>query len=300
VSSTRMHDEEVAIDVALVRRLINSQFPRWANLRLRWVASAGTDNVLVRLGDDMVVRLPRIAAATQQAVKEHLWLPRLAPLLPLPIPMPLALGTPGEGYPWQWSVRRWLPGQAAVGDPRGDPIRSARALAEFIAALQRITPGAGPPPGEHNFHRGDPLASRDDPTREAIAALDGLVDTGAVTRAWDQAVQAPTWDGPPRWIHGDLHGGNLLLDRGTVSAVIDFGGLAVADPACDLMVAWTYLPGGARGVFRTGVTADDASWARGRGWALSMALIALPYYLDRNPSFAAQARRWLGEVLADR
>ena len=300
MSSGQMHDGEVAIDGALVRRLVDSQFPQWARLPLQRVPSAGTDNVLHRLGDELVVRLPRIESVTEQADKEHRWLPRLAPLLPLGIPTPVARGSPGEGYPWRWSVYRWLPGESATVGSAVDPIESGRALGEFIVALQRIDPDGGPPPGEHNFHRGSPLPTRDPQTREAIAALDGLIDTAATTRAWQAALDAPTWAGPPVWIHGDLHSGNVLVDRGTVSAVIDFGGLAVADPACDLMAAWTYLPADGREVFREAVSGTDAAWARGRGWALSMALIALPYYLTRNPPFAAEARRWLGEVLADR
>jgi len=294
-----MHVDEAAIDTALVRRLVSAQFPEWASLPIESVASSGTDNALYRLGDQLVARLPRIDSAAKQADKEHRWLPRLAPLLPLPIPSPVAIGHPAEGYPWAWSVYRWLPGEAATGSTSADPARSAHALAEFVCALQRIDPSEGPSPGEHNFFRGDPLATRDPLVREAIAALDGVIDTAAASRAWQAALDARDWDRAPVWIHGDLHGGNLLVDQGMVSAVIDFGGLAVADPACDLMVAWTYLPAGAREAFRDGVSCDDDAWARGRGWALSMALIAIPYYTRTNPKFAAEARRWLHEVLID-
>lgn len=300
-----VHDAEVSIDAALVRRLVDSQFPRWSDLPLRPVASAGTDNALLRLGEEMVVRLPRIAAATQQAAKEHRWLPRLAPLLPLPIPTPVGRGTPGDGYPWSWSVYGWLPGEVGTAGSCADPTGSARALAGFIAALQRIPADGGPIPGEHNFHRGEPLSTRDVATRASIATLDDPVEAAAATRAWEEALGAPTWDGPPTWIHGDLHAGNILLTHGTVSAVIDFGGLAIGDPACDLMAAWTFLPARAREVFRAalaaaGVAVADSAWARARGWALSMAVIALPYYRSRNPPLAIEARRWLGEVLTDR
>jgi len=299
-----MHDDEVRIDAAAVRRMVDAQFPRWSTLPLGPVASAGTDNALFRLGTTMVVRLPRVAWATQQADKERLWLPRLAPLLPLPIPEPLAHGDPAEGYPWSWSVYRWLPGTTASAAPQGRPAASALALARFLAAMQRIDPDGGPPPGEHNFHRGEALATRDAATREAIAALDGRVDGLAATRAWDEALDAPAWSGPPTWVHGDLHAGNLLVRDGTVSAVIDFGGLGVGDPACDLMVAWTFLTAGAREVLRRSLAAaggvvDDAAWARGRGWALSMAVVALAYYWSTNPPLAAQARRWLAGVLQD-
>ena len=300
LSSEQMHDDEALIDGALVRRLIDSQFPIWTALPLTRVRPAGTDNALYRLGSDLVVRLPRTQDVTVQAAKEQLWLPRLAPMLPLPIPVPVAVGLPGEGYPWPWAVYRWLTGEPAAAGVLGHPHRTARVLGEFVVALQHVDPGDGPSPGEHNFYRGGPLGDRDRHVREAIRALSGSIETTAVTSAWEAALDAAVWEGPPAWIHGDLHAGNLLVDRGVVTAVLDFGGLAVADPACDLMVAWTFLPAGARAAFRATVLCDDASWVRGRGWALSMALIAIPYYLTRNPPFAAEARRWLDEVLADR
>ena len=294
-----MHDGEATIDGALVRRLVDSQFPGWAALPLARVRPGGTDNALYRLGEDLVVRLPRTEAVTAQGAKEQLWLPRLAPVLPLAIPVPVAVGAPGHGYPWPWAVYRWLTGEPAATGALDDPRRTARVLGEFIVALQLVDPNDGPLPGAHNFHRGGPLGDRDREVRKAITALSGIIDTARATRAWEQVLDASVWAGPPVWIHGDLHAGNLLVDRGVVSAVLDFGGLAVADPACDLMVAWTYLPAEARGAFRAAVSYDDAAWARGRGWALSMALIAIPYYLIRNPPFAAEARHWLDEVLTD-
>ena len=261
--------------------------------------SAGTDNAIYRLGDDMAVRLPRIHWATGQVEKEHEWLPRLAPLLPLAIPVPLAKGMPGEGYPWHWSVYRWLEGENATIERIADPRQAATDLAQFIAALQRIDPTGGPPPGAHNSFRGVPLAMRDAPTRAAIAALRGTLDTDAVTAAWEAALRAPAWRGPPVWIHGDLQSGNLLAQRGRLSAVIDFGCLGVGDPACDLMVAWTLFSAETRDVFRAALPVDDATWARGRGWALSVGLIALPYYQNTNPVLAGIARRAIDEVLAD-
>ena len=143
----KMHADEVDTDVSLVGRLLAAQFPRWADLPIAPVRSAGTDNALYRLGDDMVVRLPRIEAAAGQVEKEHRWLPRLAPPLPLAVPVPLAKGTPAEGYPWQWSVYRWLDGETATGERIADPGQAAVALARFVVALQRIEPTGGPPPG---------------------------------------------------------------------------------------------------------------------------------------------------------
>jgi aminoglycoside phosphotransferase (APT) family kinase protein len=145
-----------------------------------------------------------------------------------------------------------------------------------------------------------PLAIRDADTRAAIAKLRNVLDTDAVAAAWDEASQAPAWDGPPVWIHGDLHAGNLLVDHGHLSAVIDFGGLAIGDPACDFVAAWTLFSGESRDAFRAALSIDDASWARSRGWALSTGLIAFPYYLDTNPVIVAMARHQIDEVLADR
>jgi aminoglycoside phosphotransferase (APT) family kinase protein len=294
-----MHADEVPTDAALVRRLLAAQFPRWADLSIAPVPSTGTDHALYRLGDDLVARLPRIHWAIGQAEKEHRWLPRLAPHLPLAIPAPVALGTPGDGYPWSWAIHRWLAGENATLDRLADARQAAMALARFVAALQRIDPAGGPPAGAHNFHRGVPLVERDAPTRAAIAALDGVIDAVAATAAWEAALRAPAWSGSPVWLHGDLSSGNLLAVDGRLSAVIDFGGLGVGDPACDLQAAWNLLTADSRAVFRAALAVDDATWARGRGWALSVALIALPYYRDTNPTLAGIARYAIAEVLAD-
>ncbi|HET6261216.1 MAG TPA: aminoglycoside phosphotransferase family protein, partial [Chloroflexia bacterium] len=258
----KMHPNEVDTDVALVRRLLAAQFPHWADLPLEPVPSAGTDNAIYRLGDDMAVRLPRIEWATAQVDKEHRWLPLLAPHLPLAIPVPLAKGAPGEGYPWRWSVYRWLEGENATVESITDLRQAARDLAEFVAALQRIDATPGPPPGPHNFGRGEPLAMRDARTRAAIADLQehGILDSytlTAVAEAWDAALQSPAWEGPPVWIHGDLQPGNLLAVEGRLRAVIDFGGLGVGDPACDLIVAWNFLPPESREVYRAALAVDD-------------------------------------------
>lgn len=300
--SDKMHDDERETDVALVRRLLAAQFPQWAALPITPASSTGTDNALYRLGGELVVRLPRIEDATGQADKEFAWLPRLAPHLPLAIPVPLALGTPGEGYPWRWSVYRWLDGEDATRARIADLGQAARELARFIAALRRLAVAGWPPPGPPASFRGTPLATRDDATRAAIASLAGLLDTGtckAASAAWDAALQVPAWDGTPVWIHADLQPLNLLVQRGRLSAVIDFGGLGTGDPACDLIVAWNFLTAESREVFRDALAVDDATWARGRGWALSIGLIALPYYADTNPALAGIARRSIDAVLRD-
>jgi aminoglycoside phosphotransferase (APT) family kinase protein len=293
-----MHPDEVHTDVPLVRRLLTGQFPRWAELPIEPVYPRGTDNALYRLGDDMVVRLPRTERTSATLKRERRWLPKLAPLLPLAVPVPLAEGTPTDGYPFEWSIYSWLEGEDAIHEPVSDLRRFGTDLAQFIAALQRIDPTRGPHPGEENFSRGVPLAFRDEATRASIAALAGTIDVGAVTAAWEAALRAPKWDRPPVWIHGDLDARNLLVEEGRLSAVIDWGGVGVGDPACDVMVAWK-VPAETREVLRTELGVDEATWARSRGWALSQALMALSYYtLETNPVLVLEARRWMAEVLA--
>jgi aminoglycoside phosphotransferase (APT) family kinase protein len=293
-----MHADELETDASLVRRLLAAQFPRWADLPIEPVPSAGTDNAIYRLGAELAVRLPRIARAAGQVEKEQRWLPALAPHLPLAVPVPLAMGGPVEEYPLPWAVVPWLEGQEATVERIRDQREAALDLASFIAALQAIDAGDGPPAGDHNFRRGVPLARRDAQVRAAIAAADGMTDARALTSAWERALRAPVWDRPPVWVHGDLMPGNLLVRDGRLSAVIDFGGLGVGDPACELIVAWNLLSGESRNVFRAALAIDDATWARGRGWALT-AVIALPYYRDTNPVIVAYAKRTIAAVVDD-
>ena len=296
-----MHADEIAIDETLVRRLLTAQFPAWASLPLAPVREAGTDHALWRLGDDLAARLPRIPSAARQAAKEQAWLPRLAPSLPLAVPLPVGFGAPGAGYPWRWTVQRWLPGEPATPERLADPGAAAGTLARFLVALRAVDAADGPPPGEHNFGRGEPLANRDAETRAAIAELDrlGLVDPAAATAVWEAALAAPVWAGPPTWLHGDLLPGNLLVADGALTAVIDFGGLGAGDPTVDLLPAWAFFPAAARARFRAALGADDASWARGRGWALSFGAIALPYYRETNRALAGVARRAITAAIAD-
>jgi len=293
-STTRLHADEVDTGVVLVQRLLAAQFPRWADLAVRALDAGGTDHALFRLGDEWLVRLPRQASSAAQVSKEWHWLPLLAPQLPLPIAVPLALGVPGEGYPHPWLVCRWLPGEPAELDTLADSAEAGRVLAGFVAALRRIDPRGAP-----SSPRGGPLSSRDSATRDAIAALAGQIDTKAATEAWQAALATPASAGPPTWLHGDLLPGNLLQARGRLAAVIDFGLMGVGDPACDLLPAWAWLDARGRAAFRAALGPDDASWARGRGWALSFGLIALPYYGPLGHPLAASARHAIAQVLAD-
>lgn len=281
-----------------MEQLVAAQFPQWAHLPVKPVELSGWDNSTFRLGEEMSVRLPSAARYAAQVEKEQRWLPQLAPFLPLPVPIPLARGTPDESYPYHWSVYRWLDGENAALERIGDLAQFATMLAGFLTALQGIDSQNGPPPGAHNFFRGGPLSTYDAETREAIANLKGEIDGDSATRVWEAALQS-TWSGSPVWLHGDVATGNLLVQKGRLSAIIDFGCSGVGDPACDLTIAWTFLRGESREAFRSALSLDHATWARGRGWALWKALITLAEHQNSAPTKAREALRVIGEVMGD-
>ncbi len=297
--ATRMHENELDIDEPLVRRLLAGQFPRWAELPLREMPRAGTDNALFRLGEDMLIRLPRIDWAAGQAEREARWLPELAGKLPLAIPAPIATGTAAEGYPWGWSIVPWLPGDTPTRENISDLDEAARSLGAFIAAMGRVDASDGPPAGKQNFGRGLPLEHRDEAVRERVPEWEDDFAPAAMLAVWERALAAPVWRGPPVWLHGDLHPGNMLVHEGRLSAIIDWGALGVGDPAVELMPAWNLFDARSRQVFRDAVGADDAMWDRGRGWALSMGVMALPYYRYTNVPFVEQARQTIATVLEE-
>ncbi len=296
MAALKMHADEVPTDTALVRRLLAGQFPEWADLPIRLVDSYGTDHDIYRLGKHLAARLPRIGWATGQAAMEARWLPRLAAHLPLAVPKVVGLGEPAEGYPFVWSVHEWLPGENANGTLTGLD-QAAVELADFVRALRTVdTAGAHPRPVGS---RGGPHTERDEAVRQCVAELGDRVDGPAVLRSWQQSLDVGPWQGAEVWVHGDLLPGNLLVVAGRLSAVIDWGGLNVGDPSCDLQPAWNVFAGESRDRFRAELAMDDASWLRGRGWALWQAVIALPYYWDTNPGMVRQASHALAEVLAD-
>jgi aminoglycoside phosphotransferase (APT) family kinase protein len=254
--------------------------------------------VIYRLGRELTVRFPRHEGAIGQAAKEARWLPQLAAHLPLAIPEPVAVGEPDLGYPWPWAVTRWLAGETATVEALAASHEAAGALAEFLIALQHFAPADLPDVGTDVELGGvEPLADRDSATREAIAALDGVFDATAMTRVWDAALAAPGWQRPAVWFHGDFHIGNLLTVDGRLSAVIDFGGLGIGDPACDLTIAFTLMHPETRMVFRDALGVDEATWTRGRGWALATGLNAYTSYAAVNPRVAAQANRQINAAL---
>lgn len=286
------------LDVGLVRRLLGAQFPQWADLPVRPVRPMGWDNRTFRLGDDMVARLPSARAYVPQVEKEHRWLPILAPQLPLPIPTPIAMGQPLDGYPWAWSIYRWLPGRTLTTRQASGSHGLARSLGLFLGALQRVDPKGGPSPGPDNFHRGGSLQVYDAETRRAISLLETQIDAKAAMRTWDAALTAPH-AGPPLWLHGDISAGNLLVENGALAGVIDFGGMAVGDPACDLALAWSSMERQTRRAFRSVLEVDDSVWNRARGWALWKSLIATAGLVAVRPAARKQGRVALETILSN-
>ncbi len=294
-----MHADAYHIDVALVRQLVVSQMPQLSQLPLTVVTSTGTDNVLYRLGSDLVVRLPMRPSAADNMRKEFQYVPLLAPQLPLRINTPIALGEPTDAYPAHWAVYDWLPGETAWDVPVQSMTGAAQTLAQFVRALWQIQVPETAPVATVPYGRGVALHQRIAITEQALQALTGHIDVVAARAVWQQALDVPAWQSAPVWVHGDIQPTNLLVQAGHIHAVIDFGTLAVGDPAVDLLVAWNYLDAESRCVFRQAVAVDDDTWLRGRAWALSVALLQLPYYLHTNPVMVASARRVITTVLAD-
>lgn len=286
------------IDAGLVRRLIATQFPQWAHLPITPVPHSGWDNRTFRLGTAMSVRLPSAEGYAPQVAKEQRWLPFLQPHLPLPIPAPLALGRPNLEYPHPWSVYQWLEGDSAAVAPPDDLERFALDLAAFLNALQRVNATDGPPPGQHSAHRGGPLLHYDAETRAEIQMLGDAIDGEAALMLWERALES-VWNSPSVWFHGDVASGNLLLKDGRLSAVIDFGCAGVGDPACDTVIAWTNFSGQSRAAFQSALHVDEATWTRGRAWALWKALIVSAECIYTDPAKAAQARAVINAVLRD-
>ncbi|MEU8228032.1 aminoglycoside phosphotransferase family protein [Actinoplanes sp. NPDC048967] len=292
-----MHADQVDVGPADVAGLVAAQFPQWRDRPVRPVTSHGTVNALFRLGGDLVARFPlRPSGAPgrrDELAHEQEQARRLAAHLPLAVPEPLALGAPGPGYNGWWTVYRWIPGETASHHTIGDPAAFARDLAGFVTALHAVDTGGGTWNGRT---RGGPLAGRDDDVQRALARSTGLVDTVRLAGIWARCRDAEP-AATDVWLHADLMPGNLLVRDGRLAAVIDLETVCVGDPAVDLMPAWNLLPAGARDAYRQGLGVDDDTWARGAGWAIVQAIVALPYYVDTNPVMAATARETLTAIL---
>jgi aminoglycoside phosphotransferase (APT) family kinase protein len=289
----KLHEGEVEIDEELVRRLVAAQLPQLSDLPFREVRSTGTVNAIFRLGDELCVRLPRLEKYTSSLSKEIAWLPKLSPCLSLRVPEPVARGVPELGYPFAWALYRWIDGDPYRDDLIEDESIAAEQLARFVIELRRVDRAGAPRAGRR------PLRELDSPTRNALAALDATIDRDAALAAWEAALEAKVWDGDAVWIHTDLLRPNLLVDRGGLCAVIDFGGVGIGDPAADLIPAWSVFGPTGRDVFRQHLGSDEGAWRRARGYALHQAAMIIPYYAETNPDFVTLAQRTIREILAD-
>ncbi|MEU5784503.1 aminoglycoside phosphotransferase family protein [Micromonospora lupini] len=292
-----MHADQVDVPVDVVAALVAEQFPRWRGLPIRPVASAGTVHALFRLGAEVVLRFPLRPGADPDLraalAREQEYAVLLAAHLPVTVPEPLGLGEPGDGYPGSWAAYRWIPGATAQLDRIDDADGFARDLAAVVVALHGIDTGGRSWPGTG---RGGSLADQDADVRAALAVSGELTDTAALAEVWDRCRDVRR-DDPDVWIHADLMPGNLLVRDGRLVAVIDLGAVGVGDPAVDLMPAWNLFDARSRETYRRALGVDDATWERGRGWALEQAINALPYYVETNPVMAGIARHTLRAVL---
>jgi aminoglycoside phosphotransferase (APT) family kinase protein len=306
-----LHADELTVDPATVRALVDREVPEYAHLPLTRLAASGSTNSLYRLGEDLLVRLPRQPGGGAAIAKEARWSPLVTQGFPVPTPEIVAVGEPGFGYPEHWSVVRWLDGEhPAVVDPTepaaGDRGPLAAGLADVLVALRTATipPEAMADPALR-WYRGEPLVSRDEPTRRHFAecrAIDGLgLDLDAAERFWDRAMRLPGIDraAPPSWYHGDLLAENLLVADGRLTGVLDFGSLSIGDPTIDLHGAWEILDPAGRDVLRERAGIDEPTWLRGRAWALSIAVMTFPYYWRTMPQRCASRLAMARAVLAD-
>lgn len=285
---------EVEVDEALVRELLREQHPDLAALPVRRAAT-GWDNAIFRLGDSLSARLPRRVLAVPLLLRERRWLPVMAADLPLPVPVPVRAGEPGCGYPWPWTIGPWFPGDTAEATPPRDLDSAAGALGRFLAAVHR----PAPPDAPRSFFRGIALPERDQALRDGLKTLSAEVEAEQVLAQWERALDAPPWHGEPVWLHGDVHPLNLVVHRGELSAVIDFGDLTAGDPASDLVIGWMLFRGSSRERFRRtaggGGPVDDGTWRRAWGWALALGTA----FANGDDRVRTIGLRTLGEALAD-
>jgi aminoglycoside phosphotransferase (APT) family kinase protein len=292
-TQVKMHEGEIDIDVALVRRLLTQQFPHLAEKPITVVRSTGTVNALYRLDHDLYVRLARVATWAESIDREWTWLPRLAPYISLKIPQPFALGKPTNWFPYPWAIYHWIDGFSYQDDLISDERQAADDLVNFILELRGADMLGAPRGGRL------PLIELDAVTRSAIESSRGVIDTQAVSAAWALSLESPPWDGKPVWMHGDLLKSNLLVQGGRLCAVIDFGGVGIGDPAADVGPAWSVFNKVGRGTFRKALAVDEHTWRRARGYALHQALMIIPYYPNTNPGFVSMAKRTVEEILTE-
>lgn len=295
-----LHDDELPVDTALARRLVDSQLPAYAALPVARLGDSGSSNALFALGSELLVRMPRQPGGSETILKEARWLPRLS--LPVPTPRVVAVGDPGFGYPEHWSVVRRLPGRNPVPGRSSEEL--AHGLAAVVTALGELeVPAAALAYPSLRWYRAEPLGAMDEDVRAALGSCRGLagleLDLEAAGTVWEQAMGLHPVETTTHWVHGDLLAENLLVRDGRLSGVLDFGGLCVGDPTVDLVVAWELLDRRGREVFRDAVGVDDRTWVLGRAWALGLALITFPYYWRTMPGRCANRLVMARQVLED-
>lgn len=289
---------KLEITNSLVTDLITEQFPKWSHLHIRPVDFNGWDNRTFRLGEKMSIRLPSAEEYALKVQIEQKWLPLLAPHLSFPIPIPLAMGKPSKNYPWNWSIYKWIEGESANNllIDKTNLQQIALNLAQFLNELHKIDVTGGPAAGTHNFYRGGSLSVYDAETRSAIVLLKGFIDVDTVTSVWEKAISSQC-SNKPVWVHGDFSAGNILIKGNRLEAVIDFGGMGIGDPACDLVIAWTFLTHESRKIFRSHLCLDPDTWARARGWALWKALITIVPLNDKTCSQAIKQKQIINDII---
>ncbi|MFJ7915647.1 MULTISPECIES: aminoglycoside phosphotransferase family protein [unclassified Lysinibacillus] len=288
----------IKIDVDLVSKLINSQFPEWSNLEIKPVKKSGNDNKTFHLGNSMSVRLSSDEVYVPQVEKEQKWLPILAKYLSTPISEPLAKGEPSGDYPHPWSVNKWLDGEIVTIENIDDPNQFANELGGFLVELQSIDASEGPIAGEHNFYRGGDIVVYDDECRDAINNNVTTFNKHILEEIWELALTSK-WAGEPVWVHGDIAPGNILIKNGKLRAVIDFGILGVGDPSCDAAMAWTFFDDKSRKTFKNALNFDEETWNRARGWALWKALITYDYNKQSNKAVADEQCNIINVIIND-
>lgn len=288
------------ISIAVIEQLIKEQFPQWAHLEIKEVDSQGHDNRTFRLGHDMLIRLPSAESYAAKVTIEQKWLPTLAPHLSFAIPQPIAMGKHSKTYPFNWSIYRWIEGDSANNIHIEEIYLQmiATQLAQFLKELHKINATGGPFPGRHNFFRGGSLIVYDAQTRAAVTQLKDIINSNAAIALWEKAINSK-WTGPAVWIHGDLSAGNILIRDNQLIAIIDFGGMAIGDPACDLAIGWTFLKNESRKIFKALADLDEETWARARGWALWKALITLAQISDKNSMQAKRELQIINDLLSE-
>ena len=293
-----MNDKSIVPTLDLARKLIEEQFPEYASLLVVDVEKQGHDNRTYRLGEHMLIRMPTTAHYAFKVPKEQELLPQLAKRLSVSIPVPIKMAKPSADFPYPFSIYKWLPGKSinllTLTDQEKEQL--AFDLAKFLKELQAIMDVKGPEPGQHNWWRGDHVGVYDKGAREQIAELSDVIDVTRALALWDKAC-ATRWNKRPVWIHGDFAIGNILMEGGKLSAVIDFGGPAIGDPACDLVIAWTYLSGKARKIFTSKMEMDPDTWLRARAWALWKATFELCQISDKNSSEAKIQKIIIAEAI---